>query len=122
VRRQGQRAARGSLHDSRLTPHQQRQKRRESPCAFNRIKERNMIAGQGHTPEPQRKTVSVVGPIMTCASILMIDDSDDQIVRAPRTTDAIGMTMRDVFGNLGSLPDDMRRLLQRLDQSGVKNS
>ena len=57
---------------------------------------------------------------MNWASILMIDDGDGQIVRARRTTDAIGMAMRDAYGNLGSLPDDMRRLLQRLDRSSAK--
>jgi hypothetical protein len=32
------------------------------------------------------------------------------------------MAMRDAYGNLGSLPDDMRSLLQRLDQSSAKTA
>ena len=55
---------------------------------------------------------------MTWESILTIDDGE--IVREPRATDAIGMMMRDAYGNLVSLPDDMRRLLHRLDRSSAK--
>ncbi|MBM6575567.1 hypothetical protein KCP91_04235 [Microvirga sp. SRT01] len=72
--------------------------------------------------EPQRNTICLVEHFMNWASILTIDDGDGQIVRAPRATDAIGMAMRDAYGNLGSLPDDMRRLLQRLDQSSAKTA
>ncbi len=60
--------------------------------------------------------ICVVEDTMTWASIPMIDGGDGQIVRAPRATDAIGMSLRDVFGNLANLPDDMQRLLQRLDR------
>ena len=42
---------------------------------------------------------------------------NDQIVRRPRPTDAIGAALRGVFGEGAALPPDMMRLLQKLDRT-----
>jgi hypothetical protein len=46
-------------------------------------------------------------------------------VEAPRTTDAIGFTLRDTYADDRDLPDDMRELLSqisRADQHGGRDS
>ena len=52
---------------------------------------------------------------MTALYISSAVGGNDQVVRRPRPTDAIGAALRGVFGEGDSLPSDMARLLQRLD-------
>lgn len=49
------------------------------------------------------------------ALYLSIGTETDQVVRRPLPTDAIGSALRGVF-NCPALPDDMARLLRRLDR------
>lgn len=43
-------------------------------------------------------------------------NGNEQVVRRPRATDAIGSALRGVFGADSGLPADMARLLQRLER------
>lgn len=53
---------------------------------------------------------------------LSIDHDKDgaQIVRRPRSTDAIGHALRGAFGEGCGLPDEMVVMLRRLDQTPAK--
>lgn len=53
---------------------------------------------------------------MTALYISTAPSGNDQVVRRPRPTDAIGAALRGVFGEGGTLPADMARLLQRLER------
>jgi hypothetical protein len=44
-------------------------------------------------------------------------DEGGYLVRAPRVTDAIGGALQRSFAQQWLLPDDLRRLLDRLDRS-----
>ena len=50
------------------------------------------------------------------ALYLTIGRDAEQLVRSPRPADAIGAALRGAFG-CPSLPDDMARLLRRLDRT-----
>lgn len=53
---------------------------------------------------------------MTSGITLVIDTGKgEQIVRKPLPTDALGMTLRDAFGEGADLPNEMVVLLRRLE-------
>ena len=53
---------------------------------------------------------------MTMASGFSDRDEGGYVVRRPRVTDAIGGALLRSFGSGAMLPDDMRRLVERLDR------
>ena len=50
-------------------------------------------------------------------SLVVDDPAGVQKVRPPRRTDAVGASLRKVFGSAVRLPDDMAALLRKLDRS-----
>lgn len=53
---------------------------------------------------------------MTYAPLIISREGDgQQVVRAPRTTDALGHALRGAFDDRAGLPDDMARLLRQMD-------
>lgn len=53
---------------------------------------------------------------MSWANSLVIDKANgEQVIRRPLATDAIGVALRDTFGTFTAPPDDMLKLLHRLD-------
>jgi hypothetical protein len=53
---------------------------------------------------------------MTALYISMAASGNDEVVRRPRASDAMGAALRGAFGAETSLPKDIVRLLQRLDR------
>jgi hypothetical protein len=59
--------------------------------------------------------------VMTWTSFSAGDRGDDQggyVVRRPRATDALGKALRSTYAQATSLPDDMHRMVERLDRTG----
>ncbi len=56
-------------------------------------------------------------PIMTFATSLVIQrDNGEQVVRMPRATDAIGHSLRSVYGEGAGIPPQWESLLRDIDQ------
>lgn len=53
---------------------------------------------------------------MTALYLSIAADGNDQVICRPRPADAMGAALRGVFGDGATLPDDMLRLLRRLDR------
>jgi len=60
--------------------------------------------------------------MMSTSSLLAETGGGEQIVRRPRPADAIGAALRDAYGGTVATPEDMLRLLRRLNGSTRMNS
>jgi hypothetical protein len=59
--------------------------------------------------------------MMTSASLCIERQGTEQVVRAPRPTDALGAALRNAFPTGAGLPDDWSTLLSKLDGAASRH-